>query len=44
MIKEAVKLVVEGKDFSYDTAKQVLIEILSGEASQMLVSAYLVAL
>lgn len=44
MIKEAVKQVVEGKDLSYDTAKQVMNEIMSGEASQMLVSAYLVAL
>lgn len=44
MIKEALKDVVEGKDLSYDTAKEVMNEIMSGEASQMLVAAYLTAL
>ncbi|MGN9019022.1 anthranilate phosphoribosyltransferase [Lachnospiraceae bacterium HCP1S3_C3] len=44
MIREATKMVVEGNDLSYETAEQVMNEIMSGESSQMLTAAYLTAL
>lgn len=44
MIREATKMLVEGNDLSYETAEQVMNEIMSGEASQMLTAAYLTAL
>lgn len=44
MIKEAIKTIIEGNDLSYETAENVMDEIMSGEASQMLTASYLTAL
>lgn len=44
MIKEAIGQLVNKEDLSYDTALAVMDEIMSGEASQVLISAYLIAL
>ena len=45
MIKEAIKKkVVAGEDLSYEMAEQVMAEIMSGEASQIHMGAYLTAL
>lgn len=44
MIKEAIAQLVEGKDLSYETAEGCMDEIMSGEASQMHMAAYLTAL
>lgn len=44
MIREATKTLTEGKDLSYETAENVMDEIMNGEASQMLTAAYLTAL
>ncbi|MBP3459085.1 MAG: anthranilate phosphoribosyltransferase [Lachnospiraceae bacterium] len=44
MIREAIAQLVEGKDLSYETAEQCMDEIMSGEASQMHMAAYLTAL
>lgn len=44
MIKEAIKDLVENKDLSYDVAKEVMNEIMNGEASQIHMGAYLTAL
>lgn len=44
MIKEAVKKVVDKQDLSFDEAEAVMKEIMSGEASQMLMASYLTAL
>ena len=44
MIKEAIKKLVENEDLSYDMAKGVMNEIMSGEASQIHMGAYLTAL
>ena len=44
MIKEAIHLLVDRKDLSYDMAKEVMDEIMSGEASQIHIGAYLTAL
>jgi anthranilate phosphoribosyltransferase len=44
MIREAIAQLVEGKDLSYETAESCMDEIMSGEASQMHMAAYLTAL
>lgn len=44
MIKEAISKLVEGQDLTYDEVKTVMNEIMSGETSPTLISAYLVAL
>lgn len=44
MIREAIKTVIDGKDLTYETAANVMDEIMNGEASQMLTAAYLTAL
>ncbi len=44
MIQEAIKKLVENEDLSYDMAKGVMNEIMSGEASQIHMGAYLTAL
>lgn len=44
MIKEAIGKLVEGQNLTFDEAKTVMNEIMSGETSDTLISAYLVAL
>lgn len=44
MIKEAIQKAVTGKDLSFEEAEKVMDEIMSGEASQIQMSAYLTAL
>lgn len=44
MIKEAIRKVVGNENISYEEAKQVMNEIMSGEASQIQMSAYLTAM
>ena len=44
MIKEAIGLIVQKKDLSYDEAKEVMNEIMTGEASPLLIGAYLTSL
>ncbi len=44
MIKEAVAKLVERKDLTRDEAKQVMQEIMNGEATMAQISAYLVAM
>lgn len=44
MIKEALHEVINGKDLDYDTTKAVMTEIMSGEASQIQMAAFLTAL
>lgn len=44
MIKEAVKLVIEKKNLSAEMAEEVMNEIMTGEASEIDISAYLTAL
>lgn len=44
MIKEAIQKVVTGKSLSFEEAEQVMDEIMSGEASQIQMSAYLTAM
>lgn len=44
MIKEAIQKLVNKEDIGYDMAKEVMNEIMSGEASDVLKSAYLTAL
>jgi len=44
MIKEAIIALSNRKDLSYDTAKTVMDEIMSGNTSQIQMSAYLTAL
>lgn len=44
MIKEAIVALTRGENLPYETAEQVMDEIMSGEASQVQLSAYLVAL
>lgn len=44
MIKEAIGKLVNGEDLSYETVMTVMDEIMSGETSPVLISAYLVAL
>lgn len=44
MIKEAIQQLVEKKDLSYECAMEVMDEIMSGQASQLYIGAYLTAL
>ncbi|MCR5655673.1 MAG: anthranilate phosphoribosyltransferase [Lachnospiraceae bacterium] len=44
MIKEAIGMLVEGKDIGYEMARKCTDEIMSGDASQMLMASYLTAL
>lgn len=44
MIKEAILKLAAGEDLSYDTAEQVMDEIMSGNATQIQISAFLTAL
>ena len=44
MIKEAILQLAKKEDIGYDTAKAVMNEIMSGEASEVQKSAYLTAL
>ena len=44
MIKEAIKLLAKKEDLPYETAEAVMNEIMTGEASQVQMSAYLTAL
>lgn len=44
MIKEVIEKIVEGQDLTFDEAKEVMNEIMSGETPDTLISAYLVAL
>ena len=44
MIKEAIQKVVTGQNLSFEEAETVMDEIMSGEASQIQMSAYLTAL
>lgn len=44
MIKDAIYKLVNNEDLSYDMAKEVMNEIMSGEASQIHMGAYLTAL
>ena len=44
MIKEAIEKLVNKKDLTFDEAKEVMNEIMSGEIPDTLISAYLVAL
>lgn len=44
MIKEALHEVINNRDLDYDMAKAVMKEIMSGEASQVQMAAYLTAL
>lgn len=44
MIKEAIGKIVEGENLSFEESKTVMNEIMSGETSEALISAYLVAL
>ena len=43
MIKEAIKKLSNRQDIGYDMAKEVMNEIMSGEASDVQKSAYLTA-
>ena len=44
MIKDAIKKAAEGRDLSFDTAKQSMDEIMRGEASPAQIAAFLTAL
>ena len=44
MIKEALHEVINGKDMDFDMTKEVMKEIMSGEASQVQMASYLTAL
>ena len=44
MIKEAILALSSKEDLSYETARAVMDEIMSGETSQIQMSAYLTAL
>ncbi len=44
MIKEAIYQLVNGEDLSYETAEEVMDEIMSGRASEIQMGAYLTAL
>ncbi|MCR5704081.1 MAG: anthranilate phosphoribosyltransferase [Eubacterium sp.] len=44
MIQEAIKKLVEGKNLTFEEAKECMNEIMSGETPEVLISAYLVAL
>ena len=44
MIKDAIKLVVDNKNLTYDMAETVMNEIMNGEATQIEMASYLTAL
>lgn len=44
MIREAIHLLVMGENLDYDTAKQAMSEIMSGNATQAQISAFITAL
>jgi len=44
MIKEALNTLIKGEDLPYDTAKQVMDEIMSGDATNAQIAAFLTAL
>ena len=44
MIKEAINLLVNGQDLDYETSEKVMGEIMSGEASQVSMAAFLTVL
>ncbi|PKM63043.1 MAG: anthranilate phosphoribosyltransferase, partial [Firmicutes bacterium HGW-Firmicutes-21] len=44
MIKEAILQLIKKQDLSFETAKAVMEEIMSGESSPVQMSAYLIAL
>ena len=44
MIKEAIISLIEKKDLSFEQAKKVMDEIMSGKATEVQMSAYLTAL
>ena len=44
MIKEAIFSLIQKKDLSFEQSKQVMNEIMSGEATEVQMSAYLTAL
>ena len=44
MIKEAVAKLVENQNLTFEEARDCMHDIMSGEVSQTLISAYLVAL
>ena len=44
MIKDAIKLVVDNKNLTYDMAETVMNEIMNGEATQIEIASYLTAL
>ena len=44
MIQEAIKKLVEGKNLTFEEAKECMNEIMSGETPEVLISAYLIAL
>ncbi len=44
MIKNAIKEAAEGRDLTYDTAKEAMDEIMRGDATQAQISAFLTAL
>ena len=44
MIKEAIKILMEKEDLKYQTAKQVMNEIMDGEATDSQIAAFLTAL
>lgn len=44
MIQEAIKVAIEKKDLPYETARQAMLEIMQGEATQAQIAAFLTAL
>ena len=44
MIKDAIKLVVDNKNLTYDMAETVMNEIMNGKATQIEMASYLTAL
>ena len=44
MIKEALHIVIENEDLSYETTKQVMDEIMSGDATNAQIAAFLTAM
>ena len=44
MIKEALHILIRGEDLSYDTTKEVMNEIMSGDATNAQIASFLTAL
>lgn len=44
MIKNAIELLIEGKDLDFDTTREVMDEIMSGNATNIQISSFLTAL